>query len=186
MPRQHDKHTLDCCEKGKDQEVHKWSAQTGIYWLSQLCNEEGTHLRTEVHNRLLSNTSQPHKVIGGGTPKALCWILSEEVLPGSKTHGLGAAYPEWYRQYLDRTTDKTLNKNGLPKATSSTASPRRPSYTTPPPRRPFPRGFRPRNPKSSLEDIDCIPSSIDHRFERTDDGPMQSCLRFCFGGVASQ
>ena len=45
---------------------------------------------------------------------------------------LGAAYPEWYMRHLDRETDKTLNKNGLPKAASSTASPRRPSYTTPP------------------------------------------------------
>ncbi len=80
MPRQHDKHILDCCEKGKEQEVHRWSAQTGIHWLSQLCNEEGAHLRTEVHHRLLSNTSQSHKVAGGGTPKALCWILSEDFI----------------------------------------------------------------------------------------------------------
>ena len=103
-PRQHDRRILDCCERGKEQEVHKWSARTGIHWLSQLCNEEGTHLRTEVHNRLLSNTSQPHRSEGGVTPQTLCWVLSEEVLPGSKTHGrkLKNQLGPWHRRVQHR------------------------------------------------------------------------------------
>ena len=86
-PRKGDKHVLQCCQVGREHAVFKWSSETGVLWLSQLCNEEGTHLRVETYNRLISNTSKPHKVEGGKTPKILGWISSEVVSPGTKAHG---------------------------------------------------------------------------------------------------
>ena len=52
------RHVIDSCKEGRKQEVFKWSSKTGVKWSSQLCNEEDAHLRTETHNRLISNTSQ--------------------------------------------------------------------------------------------------------------------------------
>ena len=83
---------------------------------------------------------------------------------------IGPAYPEWYRRHLDRTTVKTSNKNGLPKAASSSASPRRPSSM--PPRKVAASQRVPTpEPESSPEDIGCTLTSTDHRLERADDKP---------------
>ena len=56
MPRQRERHVLDCYEVGREQEVFKWSSESDVYWLSQKCNEEVAHLRVETYDRLLSST----------------------------------------------------------------------------------------------------------------------------------
>ena len=86
-PRKGDRRVLHCCEDGQEQAVFKWSTETGMHWLSHMCNEEGTHLWDGIYDRLISNTSRPHKEEGGTTPKVLCWILSEVVSAGTKPHG---------------------------------------------------------------------------------------------------
>ena len=77
QPREHDRHIMDCCPPGRDQEVFKWPAETGVRWLSQLCDEAGTHLRTETLNRLTSNTSVPNAANGHASAKIMSAILSE-------------------------------------------------------------------------------------------------------------
>ena len=34
-------------------EKEDWSTETGVHWLSQMCNEKETHLRDEVYDRLI-------------------------------------------------------------------------------------------------------------------------------------
>ena len=63
--RKWDKRVLECYELGSERAVFKWSSETGIHWLSQLCNEEEAQLRAETYDYLLSNTSRPQKVEGG-------------------------------------------------------------------------------------------------------------------------
>ena len=71
-----------------------------MHWLIQMCNEERTHLRGEIHDRLISNTSRPHKAEGGTTPKVLCWVLSEVVSAGTKKYGQKRKKPlgPWHRR----------------------------------------------------------------------------------------
>ena len=76
-PREHDKHIMDCCSAGPEQEVFKWTDRTGARWLSQLCDEAGTHLRTETLSRLTSNTPVLHATNGTDTARVLDDILGE-------------------------------------------------------------------------------------------------------------
>ena len=69
--REHDRHSMDCCSAGREQEVFIWSDRTGVRWLSQLCDEAGTHLRTETPSCLTSNTSVLHAADGTETARVL-------------------------------------------------------------------------------------------------------------------
>ena len=91
---------LHCCEVGREQAVFKWSSETGVHWLNHMRNEEGTHLRDETYDRLISNASRPHEAEGGTTHKVLCWILSEVVSAGTKTYGQKLKKPlgPWHRR----------------------------------------------------------------------------------------
>ena len=76
-PREHGRHSMDCCPAGREQGGFKWSDRTGVRWLSQLCDEAGTHLRTETISRLTSNTPVLHAADGTETARVLDDILSE-------------------------------------------------------------------------------------------------------------
>ena len=87
-----------------------------MHWLSQLCSEEGTHLRGEVYDRLISNTSRPHKEEGGTMPSVLCWILSEIVSAGTKTHGHKLKEPlgPWHRRVHHREYEGSFVEATMP------------------------------------------------------------------------
>ena len=61
----------------REQEFFEWSDGTGVRWLSQLRDEDGTHLRTETLSRLTSKTSVLNTADGMETAKILYDILSE-------------------------------------------------------------------------------------------------------------
>ena len=68
QPREHDRHIMGCCPLGREQEVFKWSDETAVRWLSQLCDKAGTQIRTEALNRLTSDASVPNAT-GQPVPK---------------------------------------------------------------------------------------------------------------------
>ena len=86
-PREHDKHVMECCTPEMEHETFKWVVQTGVTWLSQLCNEAGTHLRTEPLSRMTSNTSVPHTAAGAQTARVLDCILSSLTQTDPSTQG---------------------------------------------------------------------------------------------------
>ena len=66
-PREHGRHVLDCCLAEDEQVVFKWSTRIGVRWLSQLCDEAGTHPKKEALRHMLSNTSITHAAAGAET-----------------------------------------------------------------------------------------------------------------------
>ena len=92
-PREHDRHVLGCCPAGPEHEAFKWSNGTRVRWLSQLCNEAGTYLRTETRNRLISNTSVPHAADGTETAKVTDCILTEIIQTEPETQGQAQKTP---------------------------------------------------------------------------------------------
>ena len=71
-----DRHIMDCCPAGREQEVFKCPDRAESRWLSKLCDEAGTHLRTETLSRLTSNTSAPHAADDTETARVLGDIFS--------------------------------------------------------------------------------------------------------------
>ena len=67
--------------------VFKWYNRAGMRWLSQLCDEADTHLRTETLSRLTSSTSVPHAADGTETARVLDCILSEIIQTDPNTQG---------------------------------------------------------------------------------------------------
>ena len=97
QPREHDKHIMDCCPPGREQEVFKWPDRTGVRWLSLLCDEAGTHLKTETLSRLTSNTSILNAVDGTETAETLYDILSDvtQIDPSSQGSKLKNPLGRW-------------------------------------------------------------------------------------------
>ena len=87
MPLEHDKHVLKCCPTGDEQAVFKWSTRAGVRWLSQLCNEAGTHPTQETLSRMLANTSVLHATADTETARALTTILGGKLQTDPKTQG---------------------------------------------------------------------------------------------------
>ena len=56
-------------------------------WPSQLCDEAGTHLRTETLSCLTSNTSGPHAADCTGAVRVFDWILGETIQTDPRTQG---------------------------------------------------------------------------------------------------
>ena len=78
---------LACCPPEDEQAASKWSTQTGVRWLSQLCNEADTHPTKETLSRMLFNTSVLHAAAGAETTRALTSILRGELQTDPKTQG---------------------------------------------------------------------------------------------------
>ena len=85
--RAHDKHIPARCPPEDEQAVFKWSARTGVRWLSQLCNETGIHPTKEALSKMLANTSELHAAADAGTARALTSILGGELQTDPKTQG---------------------------------------------------------------------------------------------------
>ena len=85
MPRKNDRRVLKCCSIGDEQTVFKWPIRMGVRWLSQLCNEAGTHPTQEALGRMLSNTSLLHITANTETARALTVVLGGELQTDPKT-----------------------------------------------------------------------------------------------------
>ena len=71
-------------------------------WLSQLCDETGTHLRTETLNRLTSNTSVPNATGGSASAKILHDIFSELTQTNPSSQGSRLQKPlGWWNELVN-------------------------------------------------------------------------------------
>ena len=75
-PLERDRHALGSCLADHEQVVFKWSTRTGVEWLSQLCDEAGTHPRKEALSRMLSSTLVRHTAAGAETATAFLLFLN--------------------------------------------------------------------------------------------------------------